>query len=176
MQLRQEESTASELRVPLSTFLIFHSSYSHPPAPLRTAHAVFSSRGREERRGEWWTGSPQSERAERRYLKRMQRVQLCSGSPLLGKRGKKSRTMAACVRLPGIRLTTIYATSATTTVHLLLLFHLLFLSRSHPSLSPRSLRSLRSARVFPRPALERRAFFRRENVRFRKVLVPRVSG
>ncbi|TGZ56566.1 hypothetical protein DBV15_06353 [Temnothorax longispinosus] len=30
--------------------------------------------------------------------------------------------MAACVRLPGIRLTTIYATSATTTVHLLLLF------------------------------------------------------
>lgn len=89
-QLRQEESIVSELRVPLSTFLIFHSSYSHPPAPPQTAHAVFSSRTREERREESGAGSPQSERAERRYLKHMQRVQLRSGSPLLvGKEGQK---------------------------------------------------------------------------------------
>lgn len=81
LQLRQEESTVSELGVPLSTFLIFHSSYSHPSCAPRTARAVFSSRTREERRGEWYWEPTQSERAERRYLKHMQRVQLRSGRP-----------------------------------------------------------------------------------------------
>lgn len=92
LQLRQEESTVSELGVPLSTFLIFHSSYSHPSCAPRTARAVFSSRIREERKGEWYWEPSQSERAERRYLKHMQRVQLRSGRPLpplVGKEGQK---------------------------------------------------------------------------------------
>lgn len=89
LQLRQEESTVSELRVPLSTFLIFHASYSHPPAPLRPRMLSFL-RAQERKGEESGAGSPQSERAERRYLKHMQRVQLCSGSPLLvGKEGQK---------------------------------------------------------------------------------------
>lgn len=125
--MRRVDSQRISGFLPLSLFLsldVLHLSFLllSPSLPFLRAER------RQERKGR---GSSQSERAERRYLKHMQRVQLRSGSPspLDRERGKKSRTMAACVRLPGIRLTTIYATSATTTVHL----HLFFTSPLTPS-------------------------------------------
>lgn len=109
----------------------FSSLVSPTPTLSRSSPRASLSflRAEKERRGEdRGAGSPQS---ERRYLKHMQRVQ----SPLQGERGKKSRTMATCVRLLRIRLTTIYATSATVLLLVLPLFLFLFLLSSHSHLS-----------------------------------------
>jgi len=139
-------------RPPLSALLISHSSttsarpYPPPPPPttLRpspTASLLASllsrgcERGRSGGAGEGGRGAGRlkAERAGRRYLKHMQRVQLRSGSHRgREERGKKSRTMAARVRLPGIRLTTIYATSTTTTTTTTTTTILLPVSHSHP--------------------------------------------
>jgi len=168
----REESTVSELWAALSR----RSSSLIPPTLtlLRSSSPAlrclfFALRTRGEDVG---AGSPQS---ERRYLKHMQRVQLSSRRqpPRQGERGKKSRTMAACVRLPGIRLTTIYATSATTTVLLLVLPLFLFLlsSHSHPSLSFCPLRSPPFSPCLPpdRHSKERERERERERKRERSV-------
>jgi len=159
--------------------LIFHSSYFHPPAPPRPrARVVFSSRlqeqeerrerERERERGEWWAGSPQSERTERRYLKHMQRVQLRSGSsPSLLVREREAKSLGqwrlafGCPESDSRRFMRPRrrrrrrSTFSSTSLHLFLL--------SHPSLSPLLVADFFVSPASPRPArLEKRAFFRRE--------------
>lgn len=68
--------------VPHLSFLLLS-----PSCAPRRARCLFFAQRRQKRRGR---GSSQSERAERRYLKHMQRVQLRSGSPLDRERGAKS--------------------------------------------------------------------------------------
>jgi len=72
-------------------FLSRRSSSFIPPTLILPASPALSFLRAQERNGEVsGAGSSQSERAERRYLKHMQRVQLRSGSPLLvRKEGQK---------------------------------------------------------------------------------------
>lgn len=95
MHLMQSSNCGKRSRQPANFgFLSRRSSSFIPPTltlPAPRGPRVLSFLRAQEKKGEEsGTGSPQSERAERRYLKHMQRVQLRSGSPLLvGKEGQK---------------------------------------------------------------------------------------
>lgn len=179
--MREVDSRRTTLDVPHLSFLflllLLVVFFVRPCSSPRSLSFLLMARRREnkrrererERRGR--AGSSQSESAERRYLKHMQRVQLRSGSHRgREERGKKSRTMAACVRLPGIRLTTIYATSATTTTTTTIAF----VSFSFVPLSPIS--SLGPLAASFQPTLEKRILSTKNTQAPKSTLHPRVPG